>query len=167
VGRAARASASTLRAINHIHLPLRHLASRPADLSPSWVHRSEYKWKRGKFYDAVKILEERGQGASKQFLVAWSGKDAAGDAWPPDWRPARDVSEALKEEWRSKLKLSTQRLQAAASASAAPFAQPSTSKGASMTQPPSLPAALRRPRVCEPSGGASVRSCSRGPRTHA
>jgi hypothetical protein len=28
----------------------------------------------------------------------------------------------------------------------------------------SLPAALRRPRVCEPSGGASVRSCSRGPR---
>jgi len=58
----------------------------------------------------------------------------------------------------------TPRLQAAASASAAPFAQPSTLKGASMTPPPSPPAALRRPRVCEPSGGAPVRSCSRGPR---
>ena len=57
-------------------------------------------------WDAIAILDERGETGSGFYLIQWAGIDPdTGNAWEPTWEHRRDVTPALAAEWKQKKKL--------------------------------------------------------------
>ncbi|KAF1928223.1 uncharacterized protein M421DRAFT_420756 [Didymella exigua CBS 183.55] len=57
---------------------------------------SEEEW------EAVRILEQRGQGFALRYYIEWKGADpATGEQWAPTWERASNASEALRASWRA------------------------------------------------------------------
>ena len=57
-------------------------------------------------WDAIAILDERGETGSGFYLIQWDGIDPdTGKAWEPTWEHRRDVTPALAAEWKQKKKL--------------------------------------------------------------
>lgn len=55
----------------------------------------------GELWDAIEILDERGQPGSGQYLIRWEGLDPdTGEPWEPTWERRRDVTMGLAAEWK-------------------------------------------------------------------
>jgi hypothetical protein len=55
-------------------------------------------------WEAVRILEQRGQGFALQYLIEWKDIDpATGQPWAPTWERASNAGAALRASWRAEL----------------------------------------------------------------
>jgi hypothetical protein len=59
------------------------------------AHDSQKEW------EAVRILEQRGQGFALQYYIEWAGIDpATGKQWAPTWENAKNAGETLRASWK-------------------------------------------------------------------
>ncbi|KAJ4373473.1 hypothetical protein N0V86_007613 [Didymella sp. IMI 355093] len=59
------------------------------------AHDSQEEW------EAVRILEQRGQGFALQYYIEWAGIDpATGKQWAPTWENVKNAGETLRASWK-------------------------------------------------------------------
>lgn len=58
-------------------------------------HGSQEEW------EALRILQQRGQGSALEYEIEWAGIDpATGKQWAPTWEKAGNAGEALRASWK-------------------------------------------------------------------
>jgi len=68
-------------------------------------------------WEAVRILEQRGQGFVLQYLIEWKDIDpATGEPWAPTWERASNAGPTLRASWRAVLARRAQEKREAATA---------------------------------------------------
>lgn len=59
-------------------------------------HASQEEW------EALRILQQRGQGSALEYEIEWAGIDpATGKQWEPTWEKAGNAGEALRASWKT------------------------------------------------------------------
>ncbi|EOD52550.1 putative hda1 complex protein [Neofusicoccum parvum UCRNP2] len=51
------------------------------------------------WFAAKRIIDERGSGTKRKFLVDWEDDIVTGERFTPSWEPKKNLTEALFEEW--------------------------------------------------------------------
>lgn len=76
----------------------------PASPSPSPPPQTQFDTQdSGDLWEAITILDERGESGSGHYLIQWAGEDPdTGEAWEPTWERRKNVTPALAAEWKQK-----------------------------------------------------------------